>query len=397
MDNKRKEILRLVKTLSCLVLTLFLILEMRNTVYADYSKKVLEFNKEVLENNSSYPAVLKYYLEMDGDIDRRMDGYSKAIEKKAKEITTGLSTEYEKSKAIHDWVSTNLWYNYDYVYHGGGEGVDNSDAGDVFKKKLAVCEGFATLTLTMHRAVGIPCKMIHGSALGPNGSDLHSWNEVYVGDRWIIVDTTWDCNNRYEYGEYSEQIESSSDYFDPSIEKFSEKHRYNFYDSIIYTDHYFNKYKDNTVKIPEGFTDLAYDLFYNDDAVKKIILPDTIREIKYGEFRECYNLQEIRLSSILKEIPNEAFRFCYKLKEVVIPSSVTKIGDYAFSGCDSLTKIIIPESVKKIGKNAFGKEIVEGDGFREVHYPKKLTIYGVAGSAAHKYAIKNKIKFKELK
>ena len=392
----KKKATNLYKKFMILMTTGLIVFNVSTSALAASKEEQLSFNKKVLENNTSYPAVLSYYLEMDKEIDIQMRGYSKAIEKKAIEITDNLATDYEKSKAIHDWVATNLWYDYDYYENRSGSVSDNFYASSVYKNKAAVCEGFAVLTMNMHRAVGIPCKIINGVAVSGSTSGFHNWNEVFVGNRWIIVDSTWDCNNVYRYGEFSEKLSCDSDYFDPNIELFSEKHKYQFIDYVTYTGAYFNPGKDKTVIIPEGYTDLAYNLFSGNFIVKKIILPDTIRAIKYDTFRECYNLQEIRLSSILKVIPNYAFHSCYKLKEIVIPESVTKIGDYAFAGCDSLTKIVIPESVKKIGKEAFGKVLAEGDGFSETHSPKNLIIYGTKNSAAHKYALKYKIKFKEI-
>ena len=65
--------------------------------------------------------------------------------------------------------------------------------------------------------------------------------------------------------------------------------------------------------------------------------------------------------------------------DVVIPDGVKRIGTGAFSGGNSLTSIVIPDSVTSIGNDTFKDS--------------NVTILGVAGSYAEKYAKKKKIPF----
>lgn len=70
--------------------------------------------------------------------------------------------------------------------------------------------------------MGIPTRYVRG-VTGNLGA--HAWNEAYADGRWIILDTTWDSQNRYENGIFSEAKPCSTIYFDPSLEAFSESHR----------------------------------------------------------------------------------------------------------------------------------------------------------------------------
>ena len=102
----------------------------------------------------------------------------------------------------------------------------------------------------------------------------------------------------------------------------------------------------------------------------------------------------------LKVISPGAFSSCYKLKSVVLPEGMTTIEADAFAGCDSLEKIVIPSTVKYIAGSAFS-EISGGtiSGFKYTsfsHKPKNLVIYAKKNSYAHQFAVKYKIKFKEI-
>ncbi len=153
----------------------------------------------------------------------------------AEEITIGCSSDYERIKAIHDWVSENIYYDKDYL--DGTTQNTNINAYSVLKNKYAVCSGYANLTKDLISALGIPCKEVIGFALGYGDEkrwedvDLfnvvpnHVWNEAYVDGRWVIIDTTWDSQNRYSEGVFTTGNGSSSLYFDVSMPFFSLTHK----------------------------------------------------------------------------------------------------------------------------------------------------------------------------
>jgi len=146
---------------------------------------------------------------------------------KALEITAGLKTDYEKAKAIHIWVATNIWYDNDlaralrdendetvtYTRKGDFVPIESETALSVLRNKRGICVGYANLTVTLLRAVEIPSTIA--------SSSVHEWYHAFVDGKWIIGDSTWDSNNLYEYGRSSPQRNGGTDWFNVSIENLS--------------------------------------------------------------------------------------------------------------------------------------------------------------------------------
>lgn len=131
----------------------------------------------------------------------------------ANQITKGATTDMQKSRAIYDWITHNISYDYDMVLYNSSE-MDSGmyQSNTVFKVlqvKAAQCFGYSLLNATLHRAVGIPAKLV-GSTLRPG---LHEWNEIKIDGNWIIEDTTWGA---------SEDLREI--YFNPTPEEFAKTH-----------------------------------------------------------------------------------------------------------------------------------------------------------------------------
>lgn len=178
---------------------------------------------------------------------------STKIRQEAESITQNAASDLEKLKAIYDWVTTNIYYNYGML---NGTFPRAVKAEDTYLSKSSVCAGYANLTKALCNAVGIPCRVVTGYAtgvetestvndvwslykayladrdLGEFSSQVspyvnHAWNEAYVEGRWVILDTTWGSNNEYHpYQGGVGMIEAppTDDYFDPDLVWFSESH-----------------------------------------------------------------------------------------------------------------------------------------------------------------------------
>lgn len=161
------------------------------------------------------------------------------IVKLAHKITRFSYSNYEKILAIHDWVASNIYYDYDSL-------ADNSyihqkrDALSVVNRKRTVCAGYSKLAVTLLRAVGVAAVNMDCFALG--GSTCGDWevpsnmedeaNHVvtfaYADDRWLMMDVTWDSDNEYRNGNYGKKsgYGVSHQYFDCTLAFFSYTHRF---------------------------------------------------------------------------------------------------------------------------------------------------------------------------
>ena len=108
------------------------------------------------------------------------------------ELNVYEADDYEKVRAIYDYVCTHVEYDY--------------ENDDDYKLKYtayaalingkAVCQGYALLFYRMTLELGVDNRLIPGT--GNNGA--HGWNIVKLGKYYYNADTTWDCNKEeYQY------------------------------------------------------------------------------------------------------------------------------------------------------------------------------------------------------
>lgn len=149
----------------------------------------------------------------------------------ATKIVAGLKTDYDKAKAVYDWVSSNIHYDMDAF---NTDNIVDQDAINTLNNKRAVCEGYANLTAALLRSLDIPTGVVYGYALGVDTSDYwvtpfkmpsanHAWNEVYIDGKWLIIDSSWGSNNQYYKGQFN-TYPSSDNYFDIALNTFSMTH-----------------------------------------------------------------------------------------------------------------------------------------------------------------------------
>lgn len=106
-------------------------------------------------------------------------------------LTSELTTEHEKFRAIFMWIATNL------TYKPGAYSKKN--AYKVMKRKKAVCEGYAFLLKELCYEAGIKCEYIVGYSKSNPMDDIgnsmktstHAWNAVMLNGKWHLTDPTW--------------------------------------------------------------------------------------------------------------------------------------------------------------------------------------------------------------
>lgn len=143
--------------------------------------------------------------------DRRI--YNEAEKVLRKVLRDGMS-DYEKEKAVYEWVVNNV--NYDWTHQ------------DVMKKTpresftpygglvnhTAVCLGYAATFQLLCDLAGVECITVVGAAF--SSQEDHGWNMVRLNGQWYCLDATWDANYR-ESGrrrgqEYWSYFNVTSDY-----------------------------------------------------------------------------------------------------------------------------------------------------------------------------------------
>ena len=106
-------------------------------------------------------------------------------------------TDFEKARAIYDWLIMNVTYDgelYSMLTSAGG--LENSNAyksfylEGVFDEGVAVCDGISKAFSAMASIEGIPCVQVSGKQAGNPSGVGHAWNKVYLDGSWYIVDAT---------------------------------------------------------------------------------------------------------------------------------------------------------------------------------------------------------------
>lgn len=137
---------------------------------------------------------------------------------------------------------------------------------------------------------------------------------------------------------------------------------------------------DYEVTVPRTVKRIGDSAFMCNYAIRSVTIPDTVTHIGYRAFTACTNLKEVNLPATLEGIANMAFASCKALKALDLPHSVRSIGFCAFTCCNTLKTVTLRSSSVSIAPCAFDS-------------CKELTLCAQKGSAAHSYALANRINF----
>ncbi|AFQ45722.1 Ig-like domain-containing protein [Desulfosporosinus meridiei] len=95
----------------------------------------------------------------------------------ASSITHSEMNDFQKEKAVHDWILANV--NYD-------DELLQRTAYTALTSGKTVCQGYSMLMLKLLSAVGIENRIVTGYI----GSEYHAWNLVKLDGKWYHVDST---------------------------------------------------------------------------------------------------------------------------------------------------------------------------------------------------------------
>ena len=187
--------------------------------YVNTQTRANDYNDFAIEKQEhTYPAStstqLVYVLERAYKPLCKSGSVAESMYLKAKQILREIinddMTDYEKVRAIHDYLVMNVTYDnelYDLLFAGADnlKSYNGFYLEGVFNDKYAVCEGISNAFVVLANIEGIPCVQVTGySALNPSGAG-HAWNKIFVDGKWYVIDATSDgtvLNNEFELLSY---------------------------------------------------------------------------------------------------------------------------------------------------------------------------------------------------
>jgi transglutaminase-like putative cysteine protease len=143
------------------------------------------FDESLADSEGITEKALQRFLSPD-----RLIPIAGQIKEEAERVVSQEMTDFQKAKAIYEYVSGNL------TYDKSGTGWGQGDAVFACNSLRGNCTDFHSLFIGMARAVGVPARFVMGFPL-PNGKNqgeilgYHCWAEFYVqGKGWIPVDAS---------------------------------------------------------------------------------------------------------------------------------------------------------------------------------------------------------------
>lgn len=111
---------------------------------------------------------------------------------KARELTQGATTDREKLQKIYDYVISHIKYDSNQAFALTTDYLPQID--HTLSSQKDICYGYASLMAAMLRSVDVPTKLVMGKSSYVD--TYHAWNEVYIDNQWVVVDTTVDAADR---------------------------------------------------------------------------------------------------------------------------------------------------------------------------------------------------------
>lgn len=123
--------------------------------------------------------------------DSPQDPDAEALASLADDILTPSMTEYEKVRAIHDYLVVHVDYDYDNLAADTLPDTAFTKEGALLLHS-AVCEGYARAFSWLCARAGIEELLVYGTADDGSVVQSHAWNQVRIDGEWYNVDVTWD-------------------------------------------------------------------------------------------------------------------------------------------------------------------------------------------------------------
>lgn len=224
------------------------ILYYTGTIYSSSGLLTFKYSKD---KNT----ILKHKSELEKKVSAILD-----------EIIVPGMTEFQKEKAIHDYLVNNCEYDWE-GFESDNIRPESFNAYGALCLGVAVCEGYAEAAHMLLNRAGVESMIITGKSRGYS----HAWNLVKIGGQYYHLDVTWDDTTQLG------DITGIRYYY------------FNLDDDSIGREHQWNKdiYPACTSKKYEYYT-------YNNLAVKNIdeFIARVVMEVLYGSKEITLKVQD---------------------------------------------------------------------------------------------------------
>lgn len=296
--------------------------------------------QEASSQGSGYDVHITFtftYLS-DADQEAQMD---QAVADLLSSLDLSSKTDYQKIKAIYDYICSNITYDYDNLYDDSYTLKHSSYAALINKK--AVCQGYASLFYRLALEAGIDARVISGDSNGP-----HAWNIAKIEGSYYNLDSTWDAGNT-EY-----------EYFLKNAKDFPNHTRDAAYTTAAFTSSY--PIAATSYAVHGSIQDYAYKITNNGQVIitkytgtdADVTTPDTIDGmpvigIDTNAFFDLPNLETLTISEGVQSVSDTFTGNVPKLRQIHFPSTLdfrTPDGsNYPILGsCPSLEEITVPDN-----------------------------------------------------
>jgi hypothetical protein len=262
----------------------------------------------IMENESVKTVKFKFDYKLEkNNIDKsEIEKMDIKVREKVEEILNNIINEdmedWEKEKAIYDYIINNCKYNDD--YENSYNSIQNSDYGVLIDGK-ALCGGYAKAFYSLMNEAGLRCIYLEGRVRSKNDDNdeksiLHAWNIVDLDSNFYQVDATWGSNNIFD------SVIPTYRYFNIDDDKLSKSHTW---DSSYYPICSEVEFSSNNLGIYNNVVNIdSYNDFYTN--LKKYILNKENKILfRINNYNESlYNVE----STINKMSKNGIFNYSFE-------------------------------------------------------------------------------------
>jgi hypothetical protein len=121
------------------------------------------------------------------DYDRTI--YDKAGQVLEEVLTDGMS-DYDREKAVYQWIVTHVSYDYDHYDPNVTLSPDSSTPYNPLVEGKGICLGFSVTFQLLMDMAQVECITVVGASY--QSQEDHAWNMVRLDGQWYCVDSTWD-------------------------------------------------------------------------------------------------------------------------------------------------------------------------------------------------------------